>query len=349
MQNKSFFLLLIFFVFSCKQKDKKDTLIKSNINQSTLVDVMIAEKTIINNTIEVNGTIVPNELAEIHPETNGRLTYLNIPDGAVVKQGTILAKINDAELTAQLNKSKAQLDLATKTEERLKKLLNINGINQADYDIAVNTLNNIKADIELLQAQLDKTIIKAPFNGVLGLRQTSPGSFVTTASTIAVLQQIDKVKVDFAVPELFANAIKKGNTIQLILNDNNTKYKATIVATQPDINTSTGNLKVRATVNNNNLQPGSFVKVLIESGSNNNIFLPTNAIIPEASSKKVVVIKEGKGKFVNVETGVRTATSVEIIKGISVGDSVVITGLLFVRPNATVKVRSVKKATEIIQ
>jgi membrane fusion protein (multidrug efflux system) len=104
-------------------------------------------------------------MVQILPETSGRLVFLNVPDGAQVAAGTVLAKINDAELQAQLNKSKVQLELAIRTEERLRKLLAVNGINQADYDIALNSVNNIKADIELLKAQIDKTIVKAPFSG----------------------------------------------------------------------------------------------------------------------------------------------------------------------------------------
>jgi membrane fusion protein (multidrug efflux system) len=349
MRKKNILFVLPFFVFSCKESRQKDDKSKAIPSQATIVDVMIAQKTSFINTVEVNGSVIPNEFVEIHPETNGRLTYLNVPDGASIKAGTLLAKINDAELMAQLNKSKVQLELAAKTEQRLKKLLDISGINQADYDIALNNVNNIKADIALLQAQIEKTNVKAPFSGVLGLRQTSPGSYVTTASTLATLQQVDKVKIDFSVPELYANKIKMGANVSVITNENPEKKSATIIATQADINSITRNLKVRATLNGAPIQPGSFVKVLIESGYSNNIILPTNAIIPEASSKKVVIVKDGKGKFVNVETGFRTASGVEILKGVNVGDSVVVTGLLFVRPNATVKVRSVKKAEEIIK
>ena len=128
------------------------------------------------------------------------------------------------------------------------------------------------------------------------------------------LQQVDKVKIDFSVPELYANKIKMGANVSVITNENTAKKSATIIATQADINTTTRNLKVRATLNGAPIQPGSFVKVMIESGNSNNIILPTNAIIPEASSKKVVIVKDGKGKFVNVETGLRTASGVEILK-----------------------------------
>jgi membrane fusion protein (multidrug efflux system) len=153
-------LLLSFIIFtSCKSKPKED---KSKLNAlpaPTAVEVVIAIKKSVTNNIEVNGTVLANEQLEIHPEISGKLMYLNIPEGTSVSAGAVLAKINDADLQAQLNKSKIQLDLASKTEQRLKKLLSINGINQADYDIALNAVNNIKADIEITKAQIDKTII----------------------------------------------------------------------------------------------------------------------------------------------------------------------------------------------
>ena len=308
----------------------------------TSVEVVIAIKKSVTNNIEVNGTVLANEQLEIHPEISGKLMYLNIPEGTSVSAGAVLAKINDADLQAQLNKSKIQLDLASKTEQRLKKLLSINGINQADYDIALNAVNNIKADIEITKAQIDKTIIKTPFSGLLGLRNVSPGAYITPQTTLATLQQINKIKIDFTVPEQYTPFIKKGKEIEVVANYNINKYKATIIATEPEISASTRNLKVRAVLNGGNLQTGSFVKILIANGNNNqSILIPTNAIIPDADSKKLVVVKDGKGKYTPVETGVRTASMVEITKGINVGDSVIVTGVLFVKPNSAVKVKKV--------
>jgi membrane fusion protein (multidrug efflux system) len=336
-------LLLSFIIFtSCKSKPKED---KSKLNAlpaPTSVEVVIAIKKSVTNNIEVNGTVLANEQLEIHPEISGKLMYLNIPEGTSVSAGAVLAKINDADLQAQLNKSKIQLDLASKTEQRLKKLLSINGINQADYDIALNAVNNIKADIEITKAQIDKTIIKTPFSGLLGLRNVSPGAYITPQTTLATLQQINKIKIDFTVPEQYTPFIKKGKEIEVVANYNINKYKATIIATEPEISASTRNLKVRAVLNGGNLQTGSFVKILIANGNNNqSILIPTNAIIPDADSKKLVVVKDGKGKYTPVETGVRTASMVEITKGINVGDSVIVTGVLFVKPNSAVKVKKV--------
>ncbi len=333
---------IVILSFSCKSNKADD----KNKNQTIVVpinvDIVIAAPKSVTNTVETNGNVLSNELLEIHPETSGRLIYLNIPEGKMVSEGTVLARINDADLQAQLLKSKVQLELAKKTEERLKKLLLINGINQTDYDVALSNLNNLKADIEIIKAQIDKTIIKAPFNGVLGLRNISPGAFVTNQTIISTLQQINKVKIDFTVPEQYTSLVFKGSIVEVVSNTSNIKMYATVIASEPEINSNTRNLKVRAFLNNGNLQAGSFVKIVIKSNANNkSIFIPTNAIIPDADSKKLVVVKDGKGKYVPVETGLRTATSVEITKGINVGDSVIVTGVLFVKNNAFVKVKKV--------
>ncbi len=338
--------ILIFSLFilisSCKNNKQNDKTKIPTIAPPTSVDVVIAAAKQISNTVEANGTVVANELLEIHPEISGRLTYLNIPEGTTIAANTVIAKINDADLQAQLSKSKVQLDLAKKTEERLKKLLSISGINQADYDLALNNVNNIKADIDILKAQIDKTIIKAPFSGLLGLRNISPGAYITPQTALVTLQQIDKIKIDFTIPEQYTHLIKKGSAIDVLTNFNKTKLKATIVATEPEINNATRNLKVRAVLNDGKLQTGSFVKVLLQAADNNqSIMIPTNAIIPDADSKKLVLVKDGKGKFVNVETGLRTASGVEITKGINVGDTVIVTGVLFVKNNAVVKVKKV--------
>lgn len=342
MLKKLALFVIVVLSFSCKS-NKLDEKNKNPNNVSPVnVDIVIAAPKSVTNTVETNGTVLSNELLEIHPETNGRLIFLNIPEGKMVTEGTILARINDADLQAQLSKSKVQLELAKKTEERLKKLLSISGINQADYDIALNNVNNLKADIEIIKAQIDKTIIKAPFEGTLGLRNISPGAYVTSQTIIATLQQKNKVKIDFTVPEQYTSLVSKGSQVEVLSNNSNNNMIATVVASEPEINANTRNLKVRALLNNGNLQAGSFVKVVIKSNINNkSIFIPTNAIIPDADSKKLVVIKEGKGKYISVETGLRTATSVEITKGINVGDSVIVTGVLFVKNNAAVKVKKV--------
>jgi membrane fusion protein (multidrug efflux system) len=322
---------------------------KNAAQQNVVVDVLIAAYQPIINSVEANGTVVANESVDLHTEVGGRITYLNIAEGSYVKQGTVLAKINDADLVAQLNKSKVALDLSIKTEERLRKLLSIQGLNQADYDAALNTVNSQKADIAYTQSLIDKTVLKAPFSGVLGLRQVSLGAYVTTATVLATLQQLDKIKIDFTIPEEYSSLIKKGSTVDVVTDAlKKVNKKAVIVATEPQVNQSTRNLKVRAVLQDSKVNLGAYVKVLVTSGKDlKGILVPTNSIIPDDKNKQLVVVKGGKAAFINVETGARQAGNVEVTKGIKEGDSVVVTGVLFAKPKSPLKVRSVKTLEQV--
>lgn len=338
-------LSLLAAFIACKSGNQDQNAKKKN--PPVPVEIIIAGDEDFPSKIEVNGTVLSEEMIELRPETSGRLTYLNIPDGAEIKAGTILAKINDADLQAQLQQQKVQFDLAQKTEQRLKKLLAVNGVDQATYDAALSQLNLYDANIKVINAQIDKTVIKASFNGRLGLRLVSEGAYVTPSTIIGTLQQTNNVKVDFTVPESYENLISVGKTVSLKTLSSKEPVIATISAIEPQISTSTRNIKVRALPEKAKLIPGSFVKVLLDNNVKG-IVVPTNAIIPDAFSNQVVIIKKGKVSFVNVETGIRTANVVEITNGLNVGDSVIISGVLFVRPNSQLKIKAVKEISKII-
>jgi membrane fusion protein (multidrug efflux system) len=287
-------------------------------------------------------------MTTIQSEVSGRVTFLQIPEGGSVSAGTVLARINDADLKASQQKINVQLDLAQKNEVRLKKLLAIGGINQADYDVVLNQVNTLKADLAVLQAQLDKTVIKAPFAGTLGLRMISMGAYVTPATVITTIQQVNQLKIDFSVPEFYAQKIKKGAVVHVQSADNKVSADAVVTATEPLVNATTRNLKVRAVLKGQAFNLGAFVKVSIDATSPaNSILIPSNCIIPESTVKKVVVIKDGIGQLVEVETGERNEGLIQIVKGLSVGDSIAVSGVLFVKPNSPVKVRSVKLLSDI--
>ncbi len=334
-------------IASCKQK--KDETKKNQAPQATIVDVIIVSPQTISNTIEANGSIVAGESVEIRPEISGRITYLNITEGARIGKGTLIARINDADLRARQNKIRVQLELAENTVGRYKKLLDIQGINKADYDIALNQVNSLKADIQILNAEIAKTVIRAPFTGVLGLRMMSNGAYVTPQNVLTTIQLVDKVKIDFTLPESYANVIKKGNVVEVETDRNGgTRRRATILAIEPQINTSTRNILVRAALQGAGVSPGSFVKVYINAGDDQAILVPANAIIPDARAKQVVLVKNGKAQFTQIQTGIRKEGSVEVTSGLQNGDSVIVTGVLFARPNSDVKVRSVKQLAEVI-
>ncbi|HAH25194.1 MAG TPA: efflux transporter periplasmic adaptor subunit [Prolixibacteraceae bacterium] len=331
-------LIVVSLLISCHSKIKEPA---AKERPPVGVDVIVAGAEVVASNLEVNGTVVSNEMVELRPEISGRLTYLNIPDGTKVTKGAILAKVNDADLQAQLEQQKTQLDLALKTEKRLGDLLKVNGVNQADYDVALSQVNSIQATIKVLNAQIDKTVIRAPFSGELGLREVSPGAFVTPQTLIGTLQQTDKVKIDFTVPETFASIIKKGDLVTIQTNGMDDPVEASITAIEPQINSETRNIKVRAFLSSGIIAPGSFVKVVLKQ-SRQGIMVPTNAIIPDALSSQVVVVHNKKAVFTNVETGLRNTNLVELTKGINPGDSIIVSGMLFVRPNANIQVQKVR-------
>jgi membrane fusion protein (multidrug efflux system) len=309
----------------------------------------VATPQTITNTLEANGTVVANEYVELHPEASGRLIYLNVPEGSVVSAGTVIARVNDADLKAQLEKSKVQLELAQKTEGRYKELLAVNGINQSDYDAALNAVNGFKADINYNQALLEKSVLKAPFNGVLGLRQVSLGAYVSPITLIATIQQLDQIKIDFTLPEQYGNVLKKGSTVEIEVDAaKQIRQKATIIAVEPQIDQATRNLKARAILLHGKPNPGAFVKVYLSASVDKKaIMVPTNSIIPDDKNNQLIIVRNGRAVFINAETGVREANNVEVTKGVGVGDTIVVTGVLFARPKSLVKIRSVKTLEEL--
>jgi membrane fusion protein (multidrug efflux system) len=340
--------LCVLIFSNCKNKSSGTSTAKSE-KVVPIVDIIIASPETISNVVEANGTVIAEEYVELRPEISGRLTYLNVPEGKNIAKGTIIARVNDADLRAQIAKSKVQLELAQTTVDRYKKLLDINGLNQADYDAAVNQVNSLRADIVYTQALVDKTVIRAPFSGVAGLRGISPGAYVSPSTVIATLQQTNQVKIDFTLPDTYGNIIKKGMLVTVEV-DAATKdvRKAIVVATEPGANTDTRNLKVRALLQGGTANPGAFVKVHIDAGqSRTSIKVPTNCIIPDDKNNQVVLVKNGMASFVNIKTGIREASTVEVVQGVKAGDSVVVTGVLFARPKNPVQVRSVKTLHDV--
>jgi membrane fusion protein, multidrug efflux system len=305
------------------------------------VDGYIVRPEAFQENIEVPGTIIPNEMAEIHPEVSGRIVQLNVAEGKYVGKGTVLAKLYDGDLRAQLNKVQVQLALAQKTEERQAQLLKIQGISQQDYDISLLQVNSLRADIGILQASISKTVVRAPFSGKLGLKNISPGSYVSPADVIAVINQTDQLKLDFTVPEKYIDKIKMGQLVTFSFEGSSKHLGAKVIATESNITENTRSLTVRAAVigSDPGLLPGSFAKVLLSFDPDPNALLvPTEAILPQARGKKVILYKGGTAIFADVTTGVRDSSRVQILDGLKAGDTVVVTGLLSVRPEGKIQI-----------
>lgn len=290
-----------------------------------------------------SGSLLPNEQVDIYPEISARITQLNIREGQPVAKGALLVKLFDADLRAQLEKLRAQEENARRTEERNKQLLDRGGISQQEYDIVTTNLRSTQADIDLVKANLQRTEIRAPFSGVIGLRNVSQGAFVSPNTLIARLQQISSLKLDFSIPERYGSAVRPGSSVSFQVDGANQPGQGSVYAIEPGVEQETRNLRIRARVNNASaqLRPGTFARVTLVIQNERSLVVPTQAVIPQTRTRQVIVIKNGKAEFRDVTTGLRTASAIQILSGVQAGDTVATTGLLFLKQDSPVKVARV--------
>ena len=310
------------------------------------VEGIIVKPTVLDQTITISGTLKPFEETVLMPEVAGRVVSINLSEGGFEKQGTLLVKLFDGDLQAQLQKSQAQLQLVEQTEKRQSELMKVNGISQLDLDQTVLQISSIKADIEVLKVQIHKTEVRAPFDGTIGLRNISIGAQVTPSTQLATIRDVKRLKLDFSVSEKYSSKIKPGFKVKFTVQGDDNKYDATVMATEQGIESDTRNLNVRAIVTNNttSLIPGTFTNVELRMSENKKaLMVPTESIIPKERTKQLIVARQGKASFVTVKTGIRTSSSVEVLNGIQPGDTVITTGILFLKPNAALSFSTVRR------
>lgn len=295
--------------------------------------------------IEVPGSLLPYEETEIRPEISGRVVSLNVREGQHVSKGVVLAKLYDGDLQAELKKLQVQNQIAQKTVERYGELLKIQGISQQEYDLAQLQVNNLRADMDIVRVSIGKTEVRAPYAGTLGLRNISAGAYVSPTTIITTLRKVDQLKLEFSVPEKYSGAMKPGSQVKFGLEGIKDKFTAKIMATEASIEANTRTLRVRAVVlgNSSTLVPGAFAKVGLQMGNDvQSIVIPTQAVIPQARNKRVVIYNGGTAKFQVVITGIRDSSYVQITEGLNAGDTVVTTGLLAIRADSKVKLTKVQ-------
>jgi membrane fusion protein (multidrug efflux system) len=321
---------------------------KTPVNRQVVslkVEGVIVNPSVLDQTITISGTLKPFEETVLMPEVPGRVVDINLAEGGFTKKGTLLIKLFDGDLQAQLKKSQAQLQLEQQTENRQSELMKVNGISQLDLDQTILQINSIRADIEVLKVQINKTEVRAPFDGTIGLRNISIGAQVTTATALATIRDLRHLKLDFSVPGKYSNTIKPGFKVQFSVRGDDKKYDATVMATEQGIESDTRNLNLRAIVQSDvsSLTPGEYADVELRLSENKSaLMVPTEAVIPQARTKQLIVAKKGRASFVTIITGIRNASSVQILSGIFPGDTVVTTGILFLKPNSVLNFSKVK-------
>lgn len=294
--------------------------------------------------IKSSGTLLPAEEVELSFETSGKIVNINFTEGTRVKKGDLLAKINDQPLQAQLQKLQASLKLSQAMEFRQKSLLERDAISQESYDQIVTDVEKIKADINLVRAQIHMTELRAPFDGIIGLRYLSEGSYANPATKIARLVKISPLKIEFSIPEKYAQEINIGYPITFSIDGSNTIYNASVYAVDPKIDINTRNIVIRALYPNTKeeLKSGRYAGITLElSKIDNAIAIPTEALIPEMEGERVFVYRGGKAQSVKVNIGLRTESRIQVVEGLKFGDTVLTTGILQLRQGLPIALDSV--------
>lgn len=313
--------------------------------QAIQADGFLVQPRQVSENVEVPGTLLPEEETELRAEVSGRVVSLDMPEGVVVPKGKLLVKLFDGDLRAQLRKLEVQLQIAEKSEERLSELLKISGISQQDYDLAQLNVENLKVDIEATKIAIAKTEIRAPYAGKLGLRYISLGSYLSPNDIVTSISQVNRLKLEFAIPEKYAKAIAPGDKVNFKVDGGQLTHQATVVATENSVDVTTRTLMVRALVTESHreLVPGIFAKVTLQLGrSDNALMIPTQAVIPQARGKQVIVYRKDSVLFTEVETGIRDSAYVQITNGLQAGDTVIISGLMAIRPASTVRLVNIQ-------
>lgn len=320
---------------------KNSNLAGNKLDQIISVKAYIIKPETVDNKVLTTGTILANEEVELKSEVAGKITKILFSEGSYVNKGDLLVKINDADLQAQLRRAESKVKLAEEKEFRQRQLRDGNLISQEEYDNTVSELNVNKADYDLIKAQIDKTEIRAPFSGTIGLRSVSEGSYLTTATVIATFQNLNIIKVDFSIPEKYSTSVKKGDELDFKISGSATVFKAKIYAIEPKIDPGTRTLKIRAICNSNysELIPGAFANVELSLKKiNDAILVPSVAIVPELKGQKVYLYKNGVVAQQNVEIGIREETSIQIVSGLNAGDTVITSGILQIKPMSKVTI-----------
>ncbi len=298
------------------------------------INVHVLEYENINDIFRTKGILIPDEEVDLSFETSGKIIKIYFKEGSSVKKGDLLAKVNDNPLQAELRKLIAQLPLAEERVFRQKSLLDKDAVSQESYESVSTELDKLKADIDLVKAKIEQTELRAPFDGIIGLRFVSEGTYASPSVIVARLTKITPLKIEFSVNEKQANEIKPGTLLKFTVENDLNTYQATVYAVESKLDEKTLSLKVRAIYPNasGKLKPGHSASIEINLREiKNTLVVPSISVIAEMGRDIVYLYKNGKAERVEVTKGMRTASSVQIIHGLNAGDTLITSGVMQLR------------------
>ncbi len=314
--------------------------------QPLAVNGLILSTQVLTDNFRTKGIILPDEEVDLSFEASGKITQILFAEGKSVCKGQLLAKVNDKPLQAELKKLESQLPLAQDRLYRQKTLLAKDAVSQEAFETVSTELDKLNADIELIKSRINQTELKAPFDGVLGLRLVSEGAYATPQTIIAKLTKISPLKIEFSVNEKQANELKIGTPIVFSVESNSTIYNATVYAIESKLDEKTLSLKARARYANadGKLKAGHSATIDIKLREiKNAIVIPSISNIAEMGRDLVFVYKNGKAHQVEIKKGIRTASSLQVLAGLKKGDTLLISGVMQLRDDMPVILQKIEK------
>jgi membrane fusion protein (multidrug efflux system) len=305
------------------------------------VNGTIAKPSYLTSGIRSAGSLLANEEVDIVSKVSGKVTGVFFQEGSRVKKGDLLVKIYDEDLQAQLRRAEIQEKLLAEKLERQRVLLSKDAVSRESFDQLQTDYNVIQADMNLLKVRIAETEVRSPFDGVIGFRYVSEGTYVTPSVKIAHLIDPSTLKLEFAISEKYVSENLMGKRISFETEGYRDEFFATVYAVDYRIDETTRTIGLRARYINRDgrLVPGMFASLtLITDEKQNAIQVPTESIVPEMNEKKIWVSKNGRAFLIPIVTGTRTATMIEVLSGLSAGDTVLTTGLMQLRDNMPVRI-----------
>jgi membrane fusion protein (multidrug efflux system) len=300
-------------------------------------EVVKIQPEILRHELKAVGTLEAWESVIIRPEQSGLITKIKFEESHAVKQGDTLFELNADSYRAEVAQAKARVSLSLNEFKRAEKLLKKRVGSANDRDTTLAQLRVDEAQLEVARTLLKKMTIKTPFDGVIGLRNVSPGDYVTSGQDLVQLTDVSKMKVEFSLPETVLSQIKTGQIVSLnVAAYPRAEFNGEIYAISPVADARSHNIRVKAIVSNESgqLRPGLFSKIsVLLSADDNALLVPEEAIIPNNGAFLVMRMDENNSvAMVPVTLGLRQGDQVQILKGVNAEDVIVTAGHLKLRP-----------------
>lgn len=307
------------------------------------INATIVRPQVLVDEIPIIGSLLPDEEVNLSFETSGKIIEINFEEGTHVQKGQLLAKVNDRPLQAQLQRLVAQLKLAEDRVFRQDALLKRDAVSKEAYEQVKTDLATLNADIESVKAQIEQTELRAPFDGIIGLRQVSVGTYASPSTIVAKLTKISPLKVEFSVPESYAKDVQVGTVLHFTLTGSLNKYEAKVYARESSLDPETRSLTIRALYPNpSGIMPGRFASITLRKQEfENALAIPSEAIVPEMGKDKVFLYKGGKAQPVDITTGIRTEALVQVVAGVNEGDTIITSGTQQLRTGMAVTIDNI--------